>query len=346
MDAGAESAAHVCSLAITVERREQAEAVDDQAVGAGDVLRGSLAVEACGTRQFGHEHVQAVAVKLVGCDDELHLAVRVEVGDDDVLVRGPGAAHDQGELGALYKLLDQRELAGGGAHVGHAVKAGVTGNDDVLDTDARQQVARLLVLDKQGVEALEHLAEHAAPETEEYLLGAENGRDDVGGDAAVLEGAQVIAPKLILDKDGHRGLDDVKEFFDIGGQVKGQIDYRLDHAEVLAHLVARGREEREQDAGIGLLALDFLDERTSLLKLSQRRGVDPDVAAGRVKFALQCAETAALPAQHQFGFGVAHSGDFHRVAVGGDTQIIDRIHGWLSVLDFLVPCPVIGLLVQ
>ena len=83
--------------------------------------------------------MQAVAVKLVGRDDKFHLAMGIKVRDDDVLIRRPRTAHHQGELGILDKLGHQRELTRCRAHIGHAVKACVAGNDHILDTNARQQ---------------------------------------------------------------------------------------------------------------------------------------------------------------------------------------------------------------
>jgi hypothetical protein len=54
--------------------------------------------------------------------------------------------------------------------------------------------------------------------------------------------------------------------------------------------------------------------------------MNPDITSGGIEFALQCAETAPLPSQHQFGFGVAYGSYFNGVAIGCDAQVIDGIH--------------------
>ncbi len=250
----------------------------------------------------------------------------VEVGYHDVLVGLPAAAHHQGERAVGSHCGKDGKLLGLVLDLHHAVEAGVAAHVDVVDAYLAQQAARLLVLHIDVGVAVQHLAEHAPPRVEEALAGTEDGRYDIGGHTAALELHEIVAPKLILDKDGHLGVDQVEKALHVARQVEGHVAHGVDLVVVLAHLVAAGREEGEQDAFLGVAGLDFLYQGPALLKLAERGGVNPNVAAVAVEPFFKIRESAGLPLEHFPGFGIAQGGSFHCKPIGADTYIIKRIH--------------------
>src|SRR5574344_1221404 len=102
----------------------------------------------------------------------------IEIGDNDVFVGLPRAAHDEREAIGC-KSLDEWERMSRGEDVGHAVEARVAVYLHVVDANGGEQVERWLVLHEDGGVALEHLAEHSAPRLEKRLCRSEYRRDDV-----------------------------------------------------------------------------------------------------------------------------------------------------------------------
>ena len=152
--------------------------------------------------------------------------------------------------------------------VGHAVKACVAGNGDIVDVDAGQELSRVLVLHINVGVTFENVAESAAKRLEKRLRLAENGRYEIGGNIAFGKLLHVVAPKLIFDKYGHFGVCQVDETACISRGVKRQIAHGIDFVVVFAHFIARWREESEQYLAVGILTANFLNQGTALLKFA------------------------------------------------------------------------------
>ena len=54
---------------------------------------------------------------------------------------------------------------------------------------------------------------------------------------------------------------------------------------------------------------EFLHERTSLLKLAQGGGVEPDVTVSLTHFFAKCLPRLSLPAHHEFHLAIEKGGD-------------------------------------
>lgn len=107
-------------------------------------------------------------------NDELHLGMRVEVRDDDILIRLPRATHNQCELVATSHSCYLRKFLGLRLDLQHAVETCVATHRNVIYTNAVQLLTRLIVLNVEVGEAAKHLAEHSAPWLEERLIGPED----------------------------------------------------------------------------------------------------------------------------------------------------------------------------
>ena len=84
-----------------------------------------------------------------------------------------------------------------------------------------------------------------------------------------MQSLKEIGPELILDEECLLYLDGVQKPADVEGRVKGDVADNIGTLVILAYLIAGGREEGEQDSAFGMLAVYSLNERASLLELSQ-----------------------------------------------------------------------------
>ena len=89
VDADAETATHIGDGAIVVDAAEQSEAVDDEHVGVGYVLRRRLGVAHDLAFDLGDDLLEVVLADDVRRNDHLPLFVLIEVWDEDVLVGWP-----------------------------------------------------------------------------------------------------------------------------------------------------------------------------------------------------------------------------------------------------------------
>ena len=302
VDAHAEAATDIGHVAVVVGARQQTETVDDETVG----LCGFLLVGLGVAHGLHLEHVgnlaQMVLAYHVGRDDEFPLSMLVEIGNENLLVGLPGrASHKDGRLDigiATHKGVDNGQTTGCLLNLEHAVEAGVAHHVDIGDADRGKQALRLLVLHEEAGEAGEHTAVAPSVPLEEDLLGAEDARHAVGGYAAVLEHMQEVVPELVLDEECHHGAHDAQELARIAYGVDGQIADDVGSLVVLAHLIARGREEGKQYLVLGVLAAHLFHQRAALFELAQRRSMKPDVAVGWVNLLTQYTERLLLSAPH------------------------------------------------
>ena len=91
-----------------------------------------------------------------------------------------------------------------------------------------------------GETDLQLFAEPSAVPLEEILVGTEDCGEDVGGDAAAAQLAEVIEPELVLDEEDDVGSVGVEHPPHVAGRVHGEVADEVGLGVVLAHLVARG----------------------------------------------------------------------------------------------------------
>lgn len=78
---------------------------------------------------------------------------------------------------------------------------------------------------------------------EEYLVGTEYRRHTVGGHMTVFKYVEVVIPKLILDEVCHHRAHQPQKPYGINRCVERQVADDVGALIILAHLIARRREE-------------------------------------------------------------------------------------------------------
>ena len=180
----------------------------------------------------------------------------------------------------------------------HAVKTGVAHNLHLVDAYRGEQQATLLDLNEEAAEAAQHAAILPSVGTEEDLTRAEDAAHAIGRHPAMVQDMEVVVPKLILHEKGHDRAYRAKEATRVADGVDREVGDDVRPLVVLAHLVARRREEGEQDLVDGKLAAYGLHQRTALLKLAERRGMKPDIASRRIDPLLKHAKGCLLATPH------------------------------------------------
>ena len=84
---------------------------------------------------------------------------------------------------------------------------------------------------------------------------------------AVLEDMQIVIPELILDEEGGHRTDGPQETTGVGDGVERQVTDDVGPFVVLAHLIARRREEREQNLVLRMVATELFHQWAPLLEL-------------------------------------------------------------------------------
>ena len=115
----------------------------------------------------------------------------------------------------------------------------------------------------------------------------------------MLQDMQIVVPEFVLDEESHDRTNGAQEAAGIGHGVDGQVGDDVGTLVVLSHLIARGREEGEQNLVFGMLQADALDDRTSLLELAKRGGMHPHILGVGVDFLFQRLEGSTLAAPQQ-----------------------------------------------
>ena len=278
-------------MSVAIDAAQQPEAIDNQAVGLGDILLGGLRIAQAGASQLTFDLTQMVLSDDMRSQDELHTRVGIEVGNDDVLVGCPAAPGHQDEGHSGGKALHQRKGACLTADVEHTVETRVAHHRDVVaDAASGQQAGRLLVLHEEVGHELQHLGIVPAIPAEEYLVLAEDAAHAVEGDVMVLAAQDIVHPELILDEEGHLGLHMTEGAYDVARRIERQVADDVGSGIVLPHLVARGGEECEQNLILGMLAAETFHEGPSLLKLAERGGVEPDISGSGLHLLAQYSE--------------------------------------------------------
>ena len=299
VDAVAEAAADVGDAGVAVDGREEAEGVDDEAVDARSRV-GISAGEAQGrTGETGLNGGEVRLVDLVRSEDQLQVGVSVEIRDQQRLVFGPRAAGNQHRSGVAFSEGgNDGERTGGAADVDHAIEAGVARDGDVRQTDAGEELTRGLVLHKDEIETTERVAIRSADGAEEELAGAEDAGDEVGGDASAPQLVERVQPKLVLDEKSEGRADTVEEGTDAAWEVEREVADDIGARIVAADVVARWGEEREDDFVVRMALAHGLKQGSPLLKLTERGGVEPDVARTGDDLLTQNVVNAPPPVDH------------------------------------------------
>ena len=85
----------------------------------------------------------------------------------------------------------------------------------------------------------------------------------------MLQDMQIVVPKLVLDEESHHRVDGTQETASVSDGVERQISDDISTFVVLAHLIARRREECEQDLILRMILAQLFHERAALFELSQ-----------------------------------------------------------------------------
>ena len=152
--------------------------------------------------------------------------------------------------------------------VEHAVEARIAHNGHLGHANGGKEFARTFVLHEEMGYAFQTACIIAAVPAEEYLVGAEDARHAVNGNAMLVEHFDIVAPELVLDEIGCLGARHADELAGIECGVEGEITHHICSLVVLAHFVTRGGEEGEQDFLFGMFASEALHEGTPLLKFA------------------------------------------------------------------------------
>ena len=113
--------------------------------------------------------------------------------------------------------------------------------------------------------------------TEEDLIGAENTGDTIHWDVMMYQYFNIVAPKLVFDKESLLGASGTNEATCIQRRIERKIAHHIGIRVVLAHFIARGREESKQNFLLWVFSFETFHERTALFKLAERCSMEPNV---------------------------------------------------------------------
>ena len=220
----------------------------------------------------------------VWSDDELPVRIVLEhIWDENLLIRQPTASCHEAIL-AIEESGNDRKFLALLLDGEHAVEASVATDSDIMDANLGEQFARALILHEESCEAFQHFAVLSAVPAEENLVGTEDGADAIDRNIAVAQDMEVVIPELILDEERHFRSYGAQESACIVWSVERKIADDVSPLVILSHLIARWREEREEDFEFRTFLSESLDNGASLFKFTQRGGMKPYVSSVRVHF--------------------------------------------------------------
>ena len=109
-----------------------------------------------------------------------------KVAKEEFLVGQPRGPCHEDTVRVADKALHQGQLLARLPHLEHAVETGVAHNLHLVDAYRREQLATLLVLDKEAAEAAQHAAILPSVGTEEDLTRAEDAAHAIGRHPAMV----------------------------------------------------------------------------------------------------------------------------------------------------------------
>ena len=188
-----------------------------------------------------------------------------------------------------------------------------------------KQLLALFVLNKEMGEAVEHLPIATSVPFEKHLTGTEDTRHAIERHLTMLEDMQVVGPELILDEERHDRSHRTQETAGIADGVDRQIAHDVGSLVVLSHLVARRREECKQNLVLWMVAADAFHERATLLKLTQRGSMHPDILRVVLDLLVKYAPGVMLAFPHRLHLLAEECGNPHADIVEGYKQIVHRL---------------------
>lgn len=109
---------------------------------------------------------------------------------------------------------------------------------------------------------------------------------------------EIVVPELVFDEERHDRTHGAKEAACVYHCVDGQVGDDVGTFVILSYLITRWREERKQYLIFRMVFPNLLYQRTALLKLSQRGGMEPDVFGIRVHLLLENTDSVAFALPH------------------------------------------------
>ncbi len=189
-------------------------------------------------------------------------------------------------------------MLGGFLNLKHTVESSVAHDIHLRDTDAFEQTLALLVLHEESGEALQHASISPAVPLEEHLPWAEDAAHAIRRDATMRQDMKEVAPELVLDEESHHRAHQAKESDGVQTSVYRHVADDVGSLVVLAHLIARRREEGKQNLVLRMLLADAFHQGSALLELAQRSRMKPHVLGMRVHLLLQYLESLTLASPH------------------------------------------------
>ncbi len=252
-----------------------------------------------------------------------NILVGINVARQHLFIGFPSAARHQ-DFVPFGKGSGDGQIFGGCGNVGHAVETRIVANNHIFHANLLQQTARSLVLHIERGVAAQYLSEKCAIPAEEMLCRAENRRDNIGVDCAAFQFEKKICPKFVFHENDFARLRKVDKMASISWCVEWQIDHQIHLIVILAHLVARWREERKQNFLLGLAAAQAFNHRSRLLKLAQRGGMKPHAAFHVVL--LQCRKSRTTAAMARTHFSVEQGCHSHISLHQANAKIVENMH--------------------
>ena len=134
MDTYAESTSDISNFSVAVNGRQQTETVNQQAIGFFHFFFRSLRVTHYGTVQLADDFLQMAFINHVRCNNQLYLRMRIEIRNENILIRSPGTAGYESSM-VSFEFLYQWKFLGLTANLQHPVKTCITYYSGVGNTD-------------------------------------------------------------------------------------------------------------------------------------------------------------------------------------------------------------------
>ena len=233
----------------------------------------------------------------VWSDDEFPVFMCIKPWDEDIFIGLPARTSHKCAV-SVSKCFHHRQLLGSLFDLQHAVKAGIANHGHLVDANLCQQLSADLVLHEEVGKAVQYASVATSIPLEEHLFRSEDARHTIYRHLSVFEDVQVVVPKLILDEECHDWTYGTQETACIHDRVKGQIGNDICAFIVFAHLIARRREERQQNLIFRMFTLQLFHERTPLFKLTQRCSMKPYILRVRIHFLLDDANGPTFSTPH------------------------------------------------
>ncbi len=149
-------------------------------------------------------------------------------------------------------------------------------NINLRDAYSLKKMTALLCLYKYPGEPSQPLAVPCRFLAEKPLVGTERRAHKIDRNMATVQTVQIVAPYLILDKNGDFGMCQPHETAHSQRSVEGKITDTIGSGPIFAHLVARRGIESEQNLILRMLATHHLNQRTPLLEFAEGCRMNPE----------------------------------------------------------------------